>query len=120
MIAAAVAAFFSYIMPARTNRGAQIATELDGLAMYMGVAERHRLKMLAPPKQTPQLFETLLPYAFALGCAETWANSFAEILEKASYTPQWDSAGMYSFSDSMYLTRTLSQTLSDGMRSAVV
>ncbi|MDR3322164.1 MAG: DUF2207 domain-containing protein, partial [Synergistaceae bacterium] len=90
IIAAAAALFFSRIMSARTEKGARVMAEIDGLAMYMGTAERYRLAMINPPEQTPKLFEVLLPYAFALGCSETWAGSFAEILRKASYKPEWD------------------------------
>jgi hypothetical protein len=35
-------------------------------------------------------FETLPQCAYALGCAEIWADGFADILAKASYTPSWD------------------------------
>lgn len=82
--------FFYRIMPARTREGTHIQNRLDGLAMYMGTAERHRLAMLNPPEETPQLFETLLPYAFTLDCTKTWADRFSETLEKASYNPAWD------------------------------
>lgn len=86
----AIALFFSRIMPVRTAEGARVMAEIDGLAMYMGTAERHRLAMLNPPDETPQLFESLLPYAYALDCAETWVNSFEGILKKAAYKPNWD------------------------------
>ena len=89
-VAAAIAFGFSMIMPARTKKGVQVLAEIEGLAMYMGTAERHRLAMLNPPNETPQLFETLLPYAYALDCAETWANSFESLLKKAAYKPEWD------------------------------
>lgn len=90
--------FFGRILPARTERGARLAEGIEGLAMYLGTAERHRLALLNPPEETPELFEKLLPFALALGTAETWANSFSDILERAKYVPGWNenrAAGEY-------------------------
>lgn len=81
--------FFARIMPARTEKGARLAEGIEGLAMYIGTAESARLAMVNPPEETPTLFEKLLPYAFALGLAETWANRFSDILERANYRPTW-------------------------------
>lgn len=109
--ASGIACFFSLkIMSATTKEGARMAREIRGLAMYIGTAERHRLPMINPPDETPQLFEKLLPYAFALGLAKTWADSFSSILEAAGYVPEWSdnftdtatlSALVYGISDSI-------------------
>ncbi|MDR3353518.1 MAG: DUF2207 domain-containing protein [Synergistaceae bacterium] len=88
--ALAISSFFSRILPAYTPRGTRAMAEIEGLVMYMGAAERRRLAMLYPPEETPRLFEELLPYAFALDCAETWTDSFSDILRKSSYKPDWD------------------------------
>ena len=45
--------------------------------------------MFNPPEETPEVFEALLPYAFALGVAETWANRFADVLKERQYQPEW-------------------------------
>ncbi len=84
-----IAGFFSAIMPSKTKRGARLAEQIDGLALYMGTAERHRLAILNPPEETPRLFESLLPYALALNVARTWADSFSSVLEEANYSPPW-------------------------------
>ena len=90
-LSAAVMIFltFARIMPSRTEEGARLAEGIEGLAMYIGTAESGRLTMLNPPEETPALFEKLLPYAFALGLAETWANRFSAVLERANYRPTW-------------------------------
>lgn len=62
---------------------------IEGLRMFMTTAEKNRLEMMNPPDETPQLFETLLPYAYALDAAETWANRFEKVLAAAHYTPSW-------------------------------
>ncbi len=87
---AAIAFFFSRkILAATTKEGAEMAREIEGLAMYIGTAERYRLPIVNPPEETPQLFEKLLPYAFALGLTKTWADSFSSILSEAGYVPEW-------------------------------
>ncbi|MDR1651332.1 MAG: DUF2207 domain-containing protein [Synergistaceae bacterium] len=89
-VSTVTAAFFSWFMSARTEKGARASEEISGLYMYMNTAERHRLAMLYKPDETPQLFESLLPYACALDASDTWADSFSEILSKEAYAPGWD------------------------------
>jgi len=86
---AVIIAVFNELMTLRTPEGNQVLAEAEGLAMYMGTAEKHRLEMFNPPEETPEVFETLLPYAFALGVAETWANRFADVLKERQYQPEW-------------------------------
>jgi len=76
-------------MTIRTPRGNDVFAEAEGLAMYMSTAERHRLEMFNPPEETPEVFEALLPYAFALDVAETWANRFENMLREKGYQPSW-------------------------------
>lgn len=89
LASAAVAAIFLCLLPVRTREGVRLLDLVEGLALFMETAERDRLEMLNPPEETPALFEALLPYAFALDCADTWANRFQAMLEKASFEPDW-------------------------------
>lgn len=82
------------LMSARNEHGAELYAAAEGLKLYMMTAEKERLEMLNPPEDTPQLFEKLLPYALALGVAETWANRFSSVLEAAEYKPEWCYGGM--------------------------
>lgn len=77
------------LMMVRTERGADLLNQTDGLKLYMDTAEKNRLEMLASPEETPQLFEKLLPYALVLGSAKTWADKFDSVLKKADYKPEW-------------------------------
>jgi hypothetical protein len=80
---------FKPLLRRRTADGARLAEEIEGLRMFIATAEKNRLEMTARPDETPQLFETLLPWAFALDAAETWANRFREVLAASQYTPSW-------------------------------
>jgi len=86
---AALIVVFNELMTIRTPKGNEVLAEAEGLAMYMGTAEKRRLEMFNPPEETPEVFEALLPYAFALGVADTWANRFEEKLKEQNYQPTW-------------------------------
>ncbi len=106
---------FRELMTVRTEKGNDVLNEADGLAMYMGTAERHRLEMFNPPEETPEVFERLLPYAFALDTAETWANRFEEILRQQQYQPGWYSgpsaANFYTGGAVASLASSMSSTI---------
>ena len=71
-------------MNKRTETGAEMQTQTEGLALYLGTAERNRLEAFNPPEETPERIERFLPYALALDMAETWADKFAK-----DYVPVW-------------------------------
>ena len=93
MAAAAAAAPMKPLLAARTQAGADAASDALGFQMYLNTAERQRLEMFNPPEDTPEIFEKLLPYAFALDAAATWADRFAQVLERSSYEPDWCNDG---------------------------
>jgi uncharacterized membrane protein YgcG len=89
---------FSKLMPSRTSIGRLYLDEVEGFEMYLKTAERHRLEAIYPaldqngqnvPELTPDVFESILPYAFALGVAETGVNNFSSRLKSADYRPNW-------------------------------
>ncbi len=91
---ALIHSLFQIYIKAPTSDGRRVMDEIDGLKMYMSVAEKDRLNLLNPPKQTPELFERLLPFALALNVENKWAEQFASVLASASkngadYTPAW-------------------------------
>ena len=90
---AVVIVVFRELMTIRTPEGNRVLAEAEGLILYMGTAERRRFEMLNPPEETPEVFEALFPYAFALDVAETWAQRFDSILKERQYTPDWYEGG---------------------------
>ena len=70
-----------------TPEGRELSDQIEGFKMYLGVAEKDRLNLENPPKRTPKLFETFLPYALALGVEQKWSQQFADVLAAASATP---------------------------------
>ena len=80
---------FKPLLRRRTVEGARLTEEIEGLRLFVVTAEKDRLEMMNRPDETPQLFETLLPWAYALDAAETWANRFEKVLAASQYTPSW-------------------------------
>ncbi|OGL30014.1 hypothetical protein A3D14_01385, partial [Candidatus Saccharibacteria bacterium RIFCSPHIGHO2_02_FULL_47_12] len=89
-LAIIIVAGFAFAMPARTEKGIAAKEHIEGLKMYLSVAEKDRIKMLqspdakyaakrGEPKKTVELFEKLLPYAIVLGVEKQWAKQFENI-----------------------------------------
>lgn len=89
-------ALFFFLMGAPTPVGRKLMDGIEGLRTYMTLAEKDRLNMRGAPKMSPQHFETLLPYAVALGVEKPWTRTFETWLASAaagaaaaSYQPAW-------------------------------
>ena len=102
---------FFLLMGAPTPLGARMMDGIDGLRQYLTLAEKERLNMAGAPEMSPQHFETLLPYAVALGVEKPWSETFDRWLltaaagaAAAGYEPAWyhgDSFSAGSFGDRM-------------------
>ncbi len=62
---------------------------VEGLKMYINTAEKHRLELINAPEDSVAQYETILPYAIALGCADAWQKRYAPILAQLNYVPAW-------------------------------
>jgi len=84
---------FGKLLKAPTVAGQSLMDHIRGFRMYLDVAEGEDLKRMKgpPPPLTPQLFESYLPAALALGVEQRWAERFAEVLrvEAPNYAPAW-------------------------------
>jgi len=85
---------FLFLMRAPTPAGRRIMDEIEGFKMYLDTAEQDRLDRMQSPQLTPEVFETFLPYAFALGVENSWCDQFArefpeDLAERGGYHPAW-------------------------------
>jgi len=74
---------FGLFMPARTVAGTRALEEVLGLEEFIGRVETDRFRRMITG---PEMFETLLPFAMALGVEEKWAAAFADICREP---PEW-------------------------------
>nr|WP_272213075.1 DUF2207 domain-containing protein [Marinicella sp. W31]MDC2879018.1 DUF2207 domain-containing protein [Marinicella sp. W31] len=87
---------FFFLMGAPTPSGRKKMDEIAGLKQYLTLAEANRMNMAGAPEMSPQHFETLLPYAVALGVEKPWSATFDKWLVAAVaagtasyYSPYW-------------------------------
>jgi hypothetical protein len=84
---------FGWLLKAPTPKGQAAMDHIRGFKMYLEVAEGEELKRVnaPPPPMTPQLFESYLPAALALGVEQKWAERFAGALDvqAPNYQPAW-------------------------------
>lgn len=88
---------YMYLIKAPTELGAQTQAELEGFKMYLETAEGNRLNSMMPPELTPELFETMLPYAVALDVENKWSEKFNKVLAQYNYAPQWYDGDLSKF-----------------------
>jgi uncharacterized membrane protein YgcG len=85
-----------------TAEGAQAVNRLEGLRLFIQLAEADRLRVLQSPQGAVRasiqpgdsaavvaLSERLLPYAMVFGLEKEWAQSLASLYESAGYYPVW-------------------------------
>jgi uncharacterized membrane protein len=112
-------------MPAPTNEGRKLMDQIDGFKMYVETAEKDRLNLIDEPPMTVTRFESVLPFAIALGIEKPWSHYFESELARNAvsgvsgshgYSPAW-----YSGSD--FSSRSFSSGLSAmaaGMSAAMI
>jgi len=84
---------FYHLLKAPTIKGRAVMDKIEGLKLYLSVAEKDRMQELNPPDKTPETFEKFLPYALALGVEQDWCERFADLLgttgTASGYSPAW-------------------------------
>lgn len=115
---------FYQLLKAPTPDGRRLLDEIEGLRLYLGVAERQDLESRhgSEPPRTLERFEQLLPYAVALDAADTWARRFEAEIRQAERAGELRSRGWYSAAsdgDSGFSASRLTGGLSSGLASAV-
>ncbi len=116
---------FTWLIKAPTPQGRALMDEAEGFKMYLSVAEKDRLNLMHEPELTVERFESLLPYAIALGVENEWGNKFENALKRSmqetrTYNPAWyvgTISGTSSFSPA-HFTSTMGKSFSSAISSA--
>jgi uncharacterized membrane protein YgcG len=102
--AALVALVCAFTLWPLTDKGLALYHYLEGLKMYIGVAETERLKMLQgpdtavrvgaevdtkDPKQMVKLYERVLPYAMIFGQEKAWNDRLGQYYSELKQSPDW-------------------------------
>lgn len=67
-------------MRAPTVAGRRLLDRIEGLRLYLGVAERDELARAKAPPMNVDEYQRLLPYAMALGVEKTWGDRLASVM----------------------------------------
>jgi hypothetical protein len=111
---------FAVSMRRPTGIGRNLLDEVLGFREYLEIAEKEEKNLRNPPEKTPQLFESFLPFALALGVEQAWAEKFSDILARlqgkdaSGYHPAWYSGKWNSSNVGSNMSR-----LSGGLSSAI-
>ena len=115
---------FAIIMKRPTMRGRTLLDEMLGFKDYLEIAEKEELNLRNPPEKTPELFETYLPFALALGVDQQWSERFTKVLSAIrdsngnAYSPSWYD-GKWNSSNLSSTTQGLSSGLNKAVSSSV-
>ncbi len=111
---------FYHLLKAPTLLGRKVMDKIDGLKMYLSVAEKDRLNAMKSPEKTPEIFEKFLPFALALNVENKWAEQFSEILnvKGEEYSPSWYSGVGWSTLGATGFASSLGSSLSSTISSS--
>jgi uncharacterized membrane protein len=120
---------FAILMRAPTVAGRKLMDQIDGFKMYLETAEKNRLNYVdkgEPPMTVPR-FESILPFAIALGVERLWSQRFEADLARNAvagvqngvYSPLWYTGGNWSSASSDGFSNTVS-SIATGMSAAMI
>jgi uncharacterized membrane protein YgcG len=121
-----VLSLFGRLVRAPTDEGRRLLDEVEGLKLYLSVAERDDLARLQSPGAPPQLdaerYEALLPYAVALEVEDAWTKKFTLAVGAAAVAAATARMGWYAGSgragDLGSFTRAIGSSLTSSIASA--
>jgi len=97
-------AVFNFLLKQPSPAGRALMDRIEGFKLFLGVAEKDRLRFVSPPPMTSELFECYLPYAVALGVEQPWSERFSALLERSGQAPSSRTVSWYSGSTGSWLS----------------
>jgi uncharacterized membrane protein len=88
IISGAIIVIFSFIMPKRTLKGAELNWRVKGFKLYMKTAEQYRQQFF----EKENIFEKLLPYAMIFNMTKEWVKKMRDIYGEdyfKTHVPAW-------------------------------
>lgn len=108
---------FYFWLKAPTKHGRKILDKIDGFTDYLQIAEKDEMNLRHPPEKTPELFESYLPFAIALGVEQAWAQKFNSMFnglrrEGIAYSPDWYDGHSFSVNNVHQFNSDFSRSIS--------
>ena len=113
---------YAYLIKRPGERKLHYQSLVEGLKMYIDTAEEKQLQYFNPPQVTPEVFETLLPYAIVMDMEEVWGEKFEKsflsaMVQPEPYQPPWFSGNVLR---PAYFGHVLNSTLSNTVNHAAI
>jgi len=123
LLSLALHGLFAFLMRAPTPAGRIVMDEIEGFKKYLDTAEQDRLDRMRSPALTPEVFETFLPYAYALGVENNWCKRFAreipeEVRQQTGYHPGWYSGRFHGMNAIGHLGDSFGSSFSSAISAA--
>jgi len=116
---------FGRLVKAPTVEGRKLMDEIEGLKLYLSVAERDELARMKSPDAPPNLddkrYEMLLPYAVALEVEDAWTKKFTAAVGVAAAAEATRRIGWYhggNVNDLGSLSRAIGSSLTSQIASS--
>lgn len=115
MICVATIFIFMKLMPKRTQFGTEMKSKIGGFKKYLETVEKQQVEEII--KDNPEYYYNILPYTYALGVSDIWAERFKTI---AVDLPSWymsngDRFDVTRFMDFMHSTiSSINETTTSG------
>lgn len=118
LVAALFAFVFSFTVWSLTDKGLGLKRYLEGLKLYIKVAEQDRIKMLQSPEgaekvasvasgtepaQLIKLYERVLPYAVLFGQEKEWSKQLGAYYENIGTQPDWYNSHSGAFNAAVFV-----------------
>lgn len=90
---------FGRLIRAPTLEGRRLLDEIDGLKLYMKVAEKQELASMRGPNEPlldAKRYEAMLPFAVALGVEDAWTKKFTAAAGAATAAAAANNMGWYA------------------------
>lgn len=119
-----IIALFAWLLKGYTPEGLEIKKQIEGFKLFLKTTEEERLKIIGtPPTKTPELYETYLPYAIALGVEKQWSRQFAPLFERMAkvgnpYIVVWISGGRFDSFNANTFASNLSNSIGSSISSS--
>jgi uncharacterized membrane protein YgcG len=68
---------FGLLLKRPTRQGRALMDRLEGLKLYLGMAEKADIQRLSGPEPDAERYQQMLPWAMALGVEEAWTQRFS-------------------------------------------
>ena len=112
---------FAQWMKAPTVEGKKLLDRIEGLRLYLGVAEKDDLARAKAPPMDAAEYQRLFPYALALDVEKTWGDKLAEAIGPAAAAAAAAGMAWYSHNQSSqgFDPGSFGSSLSSSLSSAI-